>query len=111
MIQAIFWETSKNKHIEKFQIEGHADYAEYGLDIVCAAVSALTITIINAMTEILEVSVKYTEQDGKILCEIPFLINDEKNSKIQLLAHTLLMGLEDIAKEHSDSINIKTITK
>ncbi|MFP4456362.1 MAG: ribosomal-processing cysteine protease Prp [Clostridia bacterium] len=111
MIRAIFWDTSKNKHIEKFQIEGHADYAEYGQDIVCAAVSALTITIINAMTEILKVSVEYTEQDGNIICEIPSLNNDEKNSKIQLLAHTLLMGLEDIANEYTDSIEIKTITK
>lgn len=112
MIETIFWTISKDEmHIEKFQIEGHADYGKYGEDIVCAAVSALSITIINSMTELLKVSVDYAEEEGKIICIIPVLDNYEINSKIQLLAQTLLLGLESIAYEFPDSINIKIIAK
>jgi uncharacterized protein YsxB (DUF464 family) len=111
MIKARFYTTSNDKHIEEFQIEGHADYAEYGKDIVCAAVSALTITIVNSMVENLGVELNYKEQDGKIICKLPSINDKEIDSKLQLLAQTLMMGLREIAKEYKDSIKIKTITK
>ena len=35
-----------------FSVRGHAGYAEAGSDIVCAAVSALTTTCVNAMESV-----------------------------------------------------------
>ena len=37
------------EHYTEFQVQGHAGYAEYGKDIVCASVSALTITLENSL--------------------------------------------------------------
>ncbi|SRR6056297_1645859 len=111
MIKAIFYTTSNDKHIDQFQIEGHADYAEYGKDIVCAAVSALTITIINSMIQILDVKIDYKENDGIIICKLPLVQDIVLDAKLQLLVQTLIMGLREISKEYKDSIKIKTITK
>jgi uncharacterized protein YsxB (DUF464 family) len=35
-----------------FRTEGHAGYAEYGNDIICAAVSILVMTTINSIEEL-----------------------------------------------------------
>ena len=38
--------------IKKIKMNGHANYADYGKDIVCAAASSIAITTINAILEI-----------------------------------------------------------
>ena len=35
--------------IDGFTVEGHSDYAEAGIDIVCAAVSILSYTALNSI--------------------------------------------------------------
>lgn len=44
MIRAVFTK-------DRLTLTGHADYAPYGQDIVCAAVSALTYALIAALQE------------------------------------------------------------
>ena len=40
------------KHIEKIKILGHADYEDYGKDIVCSSVSSIVTTTVNGIYEI-----------------------------------------------------------
>ena len=52
MITFTVW---KSEHQYKgFESKGHADYAEDGDDILCAAVSALTINAVNSIEEFTE---------------------------------------------------------
>jgi hypothetical protein len=106
MIKAVFWR--EPKHITKFKINGHADYADYGQDIVCSAVSALAIAIINGMTEIVKAPVDCVISEGNIDCDLEKTRLDEK---VQVLAQTLLLGLEEIQVIYPDSIKIEIITK
>lgn len=39
-----------------FQIEGHADYAEAGMDIICSAVSSAAFMALNTVTDVLHVT-------------------------------------------------------
>ena len=50
MINVSLFEDS-NKNVVGFEVSGHAEYADPGMDIVCSAVSALTITVINSVEE------------------------------------------------------------
>lgn len=50
MINVSLFEDS-NKNVVGFEVSGHAEYADPGMDIVCSAVSALTITVINSIEE------------------------------------------------------------
>lgn len=52
MIYITIYHESKTNHICGFQTSGHAGYAESGMDIICSAVSALTITAINSIDEL-----------------------------------------------------------
>ena len=49
MIQATV--TVRNDRILKIEVSGHADSADYGKDIVCAEVSAVTTGLCNAIDE------------------------------------------------------------
>ena len=43
-------------------IKGHANYAEYGNDIVCASVSSIAITTINAILRFDSNNISYRNQ-------------------------------------------------
>ena len=45
-----------SKGADSITIKGHAGYAEEGYDIICAAVSALTVNTINSIEQ-------FTEED------------------------------------------------
>lgn len=64
-----------------FKEEGHAGFGESGDDIVCAAFSAMTMLIINAIEVAYASNVEYTI--------------DEENATIELLAYGALPEHED----------------
>ncbi len=57
MIRAQFTLDS-NQRITSFKMTGHADSGPYGQDIVCAAVSALSISTVIVLSAVTETSVK-----------------------------------------------------
>ena len=48
MITVIVYQRSDGEYIG-FETSGHADYADEGYDIICAAVSALTVNAVNSV--------------------------------------------------------------
>ncbi|MBE6161530.1 MAG: ribosomal-processing cysteine protease Prp [Firmicutes bacterium] len=50
----------KNKNI--IEITGHANFDDYGKDIVCASVSSIVITTVNGILEINRDSLKYEQK-------------------------------------------------
>ena len=81
-----------------FQMSGHAGYAEYGQDIVCAAVSVLVINAIDQYTEdTFENSVDL--DTGSVF----FLITDRPvSTSSQLLMKSLVLGLNGIEDEYGE---------
>ena len=77
-----------NSYIE---ISGHANYADYGNDIVYASVSSIIYTTINGILNINKDTIKYS--DEKVL-RIDILSNDN-------ITNTLLKNMIDILKELS----------
>ena len=57
MIKGTFYRTESGT-IHQFRITGHAGAGEYGEDIVCAAVSALSINAINSVSHLLALRCK-----------------------------------------------------
>ena len=55
-------------------ISGHANYEDYGKDIVCASISTIAITTINAIIEFDKDSIEVEEKEGYL--------------KINILKHT-----------------------
>ena len=88
----------KNKKIE---VVGHADYADYGKDIVCASASAIIITSINSALKLNNKSLEYKEETNKLTINI--LISDDNTKKI---IDNMLSLLEDLAKTYKKNVKI-----
>lgn len=88
---------SKN-HIE---ISGHAMYDDYGKDIVCASVSSIVITSVNAILSFDKEAIEYEEKDGFLKIDI---LKENKETKTIIL--NMINLLEELEKDYSKNIKI-----
>ena len=78
---------------------GHAEYAESGEpDVVCAAISALTIGTINSLEELAgeRLSVTQNEQTGFLKCDFESTLQEKSN----FLMESMVFSLENISREY-----------
>ena len=90
-----------------FSSKGHAGYAEAGFDIICAAVSALTVNTINSIEKFTDDAFKAEAKDGMLRWKFTeFPLSKETN----LLMNSLILGLYDIQENYGKNY-IKIIEK
>ena len=85
----------------KIEIKGHANYDDYGKDIVCASVSSIVITTINDIIEFDPESIYYEDLNNRILIEK--LKDDDITNK---LINNMIELLEELEKSYKDNIKI-----
>ena len=90
-----------NKQIEEIMISGHALYDTLGKDIVCAAVSSMAITTVNAILS-LEDTISYKEDEG--LLKIKVIKDTEINQKI---LGNLVRMLNELSNQYPKNIEIR----
>lgn len=85
-----------------FQCLGHAGYAEYGQDIVCAAVSVLVVNTINSIEEFTEdaIACEVKEENG----DVKFSFTGDISNESKLLVESMLLGLRGIEQEYGNEI-------
>ncbi|MGB4661371.1 MAG: ribosomal-processing cysteine protease Prp [Mobilitalea sp.] len=87
------------KLITGFKLSGHADFAEYGSDIVCAAVSALVINTINSIENF--TSDKFTLNQDEENGIIEFHVISSMSNNSNLLLSSLGLGLKGIEDQYT----------
>lgn len=75
---------------DKISIKGHSGYDVIGKDIVCASVSSIVITSINAIIRIDEKAISYKQDEGFI--EINIL-------KYSEIVDLLILNMKELLKE------------
>lgn len=104
----IYVEIFRDSHgdICKFSINGHAGFDDYGKDIVCAAVSAISQTAILGLNSLS--TVKYKKQIGKGSINIKIEKNglNDECIKLRAILDTMVLGLKDIAKDYPNNVNV-----
>ena len=96
-----------NGEYSGFSSKGHAGYAESGYDIVCAAVSVLTVNTINSIEKFTDDAFKVEAKDGLVrwkFTEFPL------SEQAKLLMDSLVLGLENIQETYGKKY-IKIIEK
>ena len=91
----------KDDKYHYIRVEGHTEYADEGYDIVCASISCICITTINALISIDEECVVYTEKDGFL--ELGIMKHD---TVIDKLIENMLNLLMQLAEDYKDFIKI-----
>ena len=88
------------------RITGHSGQAEAGRDIVCAAVSILGCTCVNALESVCGIIPLVTEnEEGLLAFQLP-AITPEENAKAQILMGALKQGLTDLADAYPRNVTL-----
>lgn len=93
----------KNNNYKQITFKGHANYKDYGQDIVCAAVSSTYLCTVNAILSISTNSIKVTQNPNINIIDI--IENDNITTK---LLDNMLKCLKSIEKEYPKNIKIKS---
>ena len=78
---------------------GHAEYAKSGgPDILCAAVSALTIGTVNSLEELAGERIQVTENEetGFLKCDFESVLQE----KSSFLMDSMIFSLENLSREY-----------
>lgn len=89
-----------NNIVDKIKISGHAMYDDFGKDIVCASVSSIAITTINAIIRLDSNSIKYEELNG---LNIEIL---KHNKTVDILIENMISLLLELQKKYKKNIMI-----
>ena len=93
--------TKNNNYYNRIIITGHANYEDFGKDIVCASVSSTIITSVNICLSIDDKSLSYNDNNG---LDIKILKKDEVTTKI---INVMVSNLYELEKTYPKNIQIK----
>lgn len=81
-----------------FYCMGHAEYAERGHDVVCAAVSALTIGTVNSLEQLAgeQLDCATDQETGFLRCRF----EDVLQEKSSFLVDSMILSLETISEQY-----------
>ena len=106
MVTIIVCKNSKEEVIA-LRVNGHAGYAEQGQDIVCSAVSVLTLNTINSISHLLGIKLLPESKVGLLECKFPEQEDEKLQEKMQLLLKSMLLGVQAIKDNYSDYIKFE----
>lgn len=87
----------------KIVIIGHANFAPYGKDIVCAAVSSIVATSVNDMYAINKSAIKFIDDREMMTIEIV-----EDDDLIKKLFNNLKELLKELANDYPKNIKVES---
>lgn len=87
--------------ILSIEIKGHSGYDEMGRDIVCASVSTMTITTVNAIIRYDDKSLSYNQDEGYVK-----LVVLKHSSVVDLLLENLVSLLKELETQYKKYIKI-----
>ena len=87
---------------DEITIKGHSGYSKIGSDIVCASVSSICITTVNALLSIDEDCIIYEENDGYLNIKIK-----KHNEVIDKLINNMINLLKELEEQYKKNIEIR----
>ena len=87
---------------DEITIKGHSGYAQNGSDIVCASISSIAITTVNALLSIDEDCIEYKENDGYLK-----IIIKKHNDIIDKLINNMVDLFKTLENDYKKYIEIR----
>ena len=89
------------KFIKNFKVTGHANYDEYGKDIVCSSVSSIVIVSSNLALRYNDKAIKFVQKEG--LIDVNVLVF---NDTINTVFINMIESLKELEKDYKKNIKI-----
>ena len=100
MTDIVIFKKKKLNYVCAFEIKGHSGYASRGNDIICAAISILTINTINSIEKF--TNDKFSLKENERIGFISFKLRGKPSDDTSLLLKSMILGLTGIVKEYGD---------
>ncbi len=98
--------TTSGDNYKSIECKGHAGFDDYGNDIVCSAISMLTINLVNSLEKFTKDKTKVSDDEKKGIITITF--ENEPSHDAALLVESFKLGVETIFQEYGKKfLNIK----
>ena len=98
--------TRDENGISLISMHGHAEYDQYGKDIVCSAASTIIIGGINAIAQLGYLSfISYNVVAG----DVELKINNTESAELQIILNTLLVQFLSIEEEYPKYIQVQEV--
>ncbi|CAM4194161.1 ribosomal-processing cysteine protease Prp [Listeria booriae] len=104
MIHADF--IRRDEQIVAFEMDGHANFAEQGADLVCAGATSIAFGMVNAISEKMGIEPVMEEEDGYLYYSVPEDL--EGNEVVQILLEGMEHQLISLAYSYPDYITINS---
>ncbi|RXZ84528.1 ribosomal-processing cysteine protease Prp [Paenibacillaceae bacterium] len=106
MIHITIVRDRQKKRIVSFEISGHADFARKGEDIVCSAISAISVGTVNSIETLTGLELPAQMKDGWLQSEVPQLADAAVDAKAQLLLESMVVMLDTVQQSYGDYVVI-----
>ena len=92
--------------IHSFEMSGHANFAEHGKDLVCAAASAVSFGAVNALITLTGETPEIQQgADGGYL-NVTFPTSKKNDYDSQLIVQAMIVSLQTIEQDYGQHIKI-----
>ncbi|MCU9534355.1 ribosomal-processing cysteine protease Prp [Streptococcus sp. CSL10205-OR2] len=112
MIKATISKLSNGDPVN-IKIMGHAASGEYGHDVMCAAVSTLSVNLINSLEHLAAYIPKYRINDitgGEMIIDFSNLDTTSNKEIIQLLFESFLLGMTKLSEDSPEYVKTSVMT-
>ncbi len=92
----------KDQEIQCIEVSGHAGSGEYGFDLVCAEVSAISVGMLNAIDELCPDSCQLKMQEGYVSISV-----NQSSETLQTILNTFVIQLKTVEYTNQSFITIK----
>ena len=94
--------------VVSLEAEGHVGFAERGSDVICAGASAVILTAILGVTEVIGITSGLEQEDGYLYFSVPEDAPEDIAEKIQVVLETAIQGLVMIKKHYPEGFRLVT---
>lgn len=99
----------ENREYFGFRVSGHAEYDEEGKDIICSAVSAVVLGMVNSTLELTDAGVIYEAAESGLL---RFKYDRKPEADAKLLFQSMLLSLQSIEEQYGkEFLQIRYVQK
>lgn len=92
--------SAKDGDYTYLSVKGHADFAEYGKDLICASVSSITFGLMNALDDIDGVTIRDLNNHIEI-------INESKMEVVNNYINLTLIQFKTIEESYGEFIKVE----
>ena len=89
-----------------FEVRGHSGFRAKGSDVVCAAISALTINTVNSIEAFTDDKPRVSVEDDDAV--ISCIFDEKPSDEARLLLRSFSLGVGDIVRSHGKNARSET---